>query len=124
MTAIIRKDGTYWEPDQEQILKWQALYPDVEVYQELNAMAGWCDANPSKRKTRMAQFCNSWLSRAQKNGGASPFSSTKKETGRVATRDMTALNDLTHNFTGCPKMREHFIAKFGEVFEGGVTAKT
>jgi len=119
MTAIIRKDGTYWEPDQEQILKWQHLYPDVDVYQELNAMAGWCDANPAKRKVKMTAFCNNWLNRAQQSGGKSPFTPEKKEREHISTRDMSNLDDLTHNFTGCPEMRKHFLEKFGQVFENG-----
>ncbi len=119
MTAIIRKDGTYWEPSQEQILKWQALYPAVDVYQELNAMAGWCDANPSKRKTRMGQFCNSWLNRAQQNGGKSPFAPEKKNTTTVSTREMTSLDDLSHLFLDTPEIREHFLNKFGQYFING-----
>tara|TARA_R110000782_G_scaffold144275_1_gene237165 strand:- start:9 stop:380 length:372 start_codon:yes stop_codon:yes gene_type:complete len=120
MTAIIRKDGSYWEPDTAQILKWQSLYPNVDVYQELNAMAGWCDANPAKRKTKMGQFCNSWLSRAQQNGGKSPFSPEKKQSATLATRDMTSLDDLSHNFIGDIEMRKHFIEKYGQCFENGV----
>lgn len=119
MTAIITKSGGYWEPSQEQILKWQALYPDVDVYQELNAMAGWCDANPNKRKTRMGQFCNSWLNRAQQNGGKSPFSPEKKKTETVSTRDMTSLDDLSHLFVDTPEIREHFLHKFGQYFING-----
>ena len=119
MTAIIRKDGTYWEPSPEQILKWQALYPDVDVYQELNAMAGWCDANPNKRKTRMGQFCNSWLNRAQQNGGKSPFAPEKKKTSTVSTREMTSLDDLSHLFVDTPEIREHFLNKFGQYFING-----
>ena len=119
MTAIITKSGGYWEPSQEQILKWQALYPDVDVYQELNAMAGWCDANPNKRKTRMGQFCNSWLNRAQQNGGKSPFSPEKKKTETVSTRDMTSLDDLSHLFVDTPEIREHFLNKFGQYFING-----
>jgi hypothetical protein len=120
MTAIIRKDGTYWEPDTEQILKWQQLYPDVDVYQELNAMAGWCDANPSKRKVKMGAFCNNWLNRAQQSGGKSPFTPQKQERpGAFSTRDMTQLDDLTQNFTGDPAMRAYFIEKYGQCFENG-----
>jgi len=88
MTAIQLKDGTFVEPDQEQVIKWQRLYPDVDVHQELNAMVGWCDANPSKRKTKrgLNKFINSWLARAQQSGGRSPFAPEKKN--RVSTRDI------------------------------------
>ena len=89
MSAIQLKDGTFVEPDQEQIIKWQRLYPDVDVYQEINAMIGWCDANPSKRKTArgLNKFINSWLKRAQDGGGHSPFVKPKGDV--ISTRDMT-----------------------------------
>jgi len=119
MTAIIKKDGTFWEPDTAQIMKWQGLYPDVDVYQELNSMAGWCDANPGKRKVKMAAFCNSWLSRAQQSGGKSPFTPEPKRRDGSATRDMSNLDDLTHNYTNCPKMRAYYIEKYGQCFEDG-----
>lgn len=46
------------------------LYPAVNVMQELRNMKGWCNSNPSKRKTRRGinRFINSWLSREQDNG--------------------------------------------------------
>ena len=119
MTAIIRKDGSYWEPDTEQILKWQSLYPNVDVYQELNAMAGWCDANPAKRKTKMGQFCNSWLSRAQQSGGKSPFSPEKNKNATFSTRDMTSLDDFSHLFVDTPELRASFLQKFGQYFLNG-----
>jgi len=120
MTAIIRKDGTYWEPDNEQIIKWQGLYPDVDIYQELNAMAGWCDANPAKRKVKMGQFCNSWLARAQQSGGKSPFAPEKNKSATVSTRDMTSLDDLSHLFIDTPELRTSFLQKFGQYFLNGV----
>lgn len=36
------------------------------------------------------------------------------------TRDMTSLDELTHNFTGEPHMREFFIRKYGQCFEDGI----
>ena len=88
MTAIQLKDGTFVEPEQEQLIKWARLYPDIDVYQEINAMVGWCDANPAKRKTArgLNKFINSWLQRAN-TGGGSPFAKPKGE--RIATRDMS-----------------------------------
>ena len=44
-----------------------ALYPAVDVPQELRGMAGWLIANPTNRKTASGtpRFINAWLSKAQ-----------------------------------------------------------
>ena len=51
----------------EDFAKWKKLYPAVDVMQELRAMVGWLDANPTRRKTRtgVKAFINRWLARAQ-----------------------------------------------------------
>ena len=71
---MICKDGTDWQPTDEQILSWQHAYPEVDIFAELNVMAVWLDSNEPKRKTErgMPRFVNSWLSRANQKGG-SPF---------------------------------------------------
>ena len=38
----------------------------------------------------------------------------------ISTRDMTTLDDLSHNFIGDIEMRKHFIEKYGQCFENGV----
>ena len=51
--------------------QWQMIYPAVDVEAELRAMVGWCDANPTKKKTNtgIKKFINAWLKRAQDKGG-------------------------------------------------------
>jgi len=53
-----------------QVEEWSSLYPNVDVIQQLRSMKGWCDSNPSKRKTKngILRFVNSWLSREQDKG--------------------------------------------------------
>lgn len=48
----------------------RALYPAVDVMQELRNMLGWLRANPTRRKTKngMARFINSWLAKEQDRG--------------------------------------------------------
>ena len=43
----------------------------MDIDQELKKMTAWCDANPTRRKTRrgIEKFINSWLSREQDKGG-------------------------------------------------------
>lgn len=55
-----------------QIAEWQALFPAVDIRQELRAMRAWCTSNPKQRKTRtgILRFVTSWLSKSQNRGGA------------------------------------------------------
>ena len=55
---------------QSQVDRWSALYPAVDVMQELRKMVGWCEGNPSNKKTGrgVLRFINSWLSREQDRG--------------------------------------------------------
>ena len=71
--SIILNDKTFFDVTNEDYLKWVELYPAVDVMQELRKMAGWCDANVAKRKTRrgIRSFITSWLAREQDKGGTS-----------------------------------------------------
>ena len=60
--------------------KWSRLYPAVDVLQELRKMAGWLDANPTRRKTRtgVARFITGWLAREQDRGGVAAKSARNR----------------------------------------------
>lgn len=64
-------DGTFFDVSENDRAKWSQLYPNVDVLQQLRHMAGWCDANPTKRKTRggIKRFITAWLAREQDKGG-------------------------------------------------------
>lgn len=64
-------DGTFFDVSENDRAKWSQLYPNVDVLQQLRNMAGWCDANPAKRKTRggIKRFITSWLAKEQDKGG-------------------------------------------------------
>ena len=64
-------DGTFFDVSENDRAKWSQLYPNVDVLQQLRNMAGWCDANPTKRKTRggVKRFITAWLAREQDKGG-------------------------------------------------------
>ena len=120
MTSLPLNTGDTWIPEKADMQIWVQLYPIVDVEQELNAMAGWLHANPTRRKTMrgIKRFINSWLSKAQDKGGASPLA---KEGGKILkTRDMSSLDDLTHNVSGDLQTRAYFIKKYGQCFENGV----
>ena len=67
-------DGTFFDVSENDRAKWSQLYPNVDVLQQLRNMAGWCDANPTKRKTRggIKRFITAWLVREQDKGGKAP----------------------------------------------------
>ena len=67
-------DGTFFDVSENDRAKWSQLYPNVDVLQQLRNMAGWCDANPTKRKTRggVKHFITAWLAREQNRGGKAP----------------------------------------------------
>lgn len=67
-------DGTFFDVSENDRAKWSQLYPNVDVLQQLRNMAGWCDANPAKRKTRggIKRFITAWLAREQDKGGKAP----------------------------------------------------
>ena len=65
--TITLNSGEEYSVTQKDFDSWQTLYPNVNVSQELRNMRGWCDANPSRRKTKsgIKRFINGWLSREQ-----------------------------------------------------------
>lgn len=67
-------DGTFFDVSENDRAKWSQLYPNVDVLQQLRNMAGWCDVNPVKRKTRggIKRFITAWLAREQDKGGKAP----------------------------------------------------
>lgn len=71
VASMILNDKTYFNVTNADLMKWAALYPAVDVMQELRKMTAWCDANPQKRKTRrgIRSFIASWLAREQDKGG-------------------------------------------------------
>lgn len=69
---IILNDKSLYPITQADVDKWAGLYPAVDILAELRKMAGWSDANPSKRKTKggIQRFINGWLAKEQDRGGA------------------------------------------------------
>jgi len=57
----------------DDVQQWEALYPAVDVRQELRTIKGWALSNPTRRKTKsgIARFVNSWLARSQNNSHSS-----------------------------------------------------
>ena len=72
--SLILNDGSFFDVLSTDVSKWETLYPNVDVPQQLRNMAGWCDANPTRRKTRggIKRFITTWLANEQNKGGKAP----------------------------------------------------
>jgi predicted phage replisome organizer len=69
--SLVLNDGSQHRVMQSEFDRYKELYPAVDVMQELRGMAGWLEANPTKRKTRngIRRFINFWLSKRQDSSG-------------------------------------------------------
>ena len=65
--TLTLNDRTEYPVYQSNVEEWGALYPAVDVMQELRKMRGWLDSNPKNRKTRagVKKFITNWLARTQ-----------------------------------------------------------
>lgn len=81
--SFILNDKSRYPIRQAQVDEWSGLYPAVDIMQELRKMAGWLDANPSKRKTKrgILRFVNGWLAREQDKGGKKVENSGRNAAG-------------------------------------------
>jgi len=115
---MILSNGDHWEPEEQDILAWQQAYKKVDVYGELDAMACWCEANPSKRKTKkgIKRFVNSWLNRANQAGG-SPFLEKPKEGDALPVKRWTMLDMLTHDYMDSPEFRLKMLNEHGQYMD-------
>jgi len=111
-----------WQPEQADIIQWGRVYPAVNVDQELMAMESWLDANPTKRKTKagIKRFVNSWLSRAQNQGGSSPIAKSYKKADSIRAR---TLDESLTDITWLPpeqqqEMKEYYLAQRGFYYDG------
>lgn len=76
--TLALNDKSEYPVFEEHVHEWAALYPAVDVIQQLRGMKGWLNANPTKRKTKsgIKRFINSWLAKEQDKGGGKNSSKT------------------------------------------------
>lgn len=69
--TLTLNDKTEYPVTTQQYQEWAALYPAVDIMQQLRSMRGWINANPAKRKTKsgIGRFINGWLAKEQNKGG-------------------------------------------------------
>ena len=90
-------NGTEWPVTPEMVSEWSALYPAVDIMQELRKMRGWCCAKPKNRKTPrgIQAFITNWLSKEQDRGGsrASPARSpAQRRLTPIEVYNLPAIN--------------------------------
>lgn len=68
------------------VQQWVALYPAVDVRQELRNIKGWLIASPQRRKTKrgIARFINSWMSRTQNEAKPTGGGNGNRNHGKTA----------------------------------------
>ena len=121
---MLCKDGSTYEPKQEDIIAWERTYSErcVQVHQELMSMDSWLDATPTKRKTKvgMKRFIDSWLKRAAEQGG-SPMVKSKSQSSRaISIEDKLADVSWVENVEAKNRAINYFIGKYGFYFDGEV----
>jgi len=67
---LLLNTGEKYPVTNDQVREWAALFPSVDVPQQLRNMLAWCQSNPTKRKTKrgISRFVASWLTRVQDQG--------------------------------------------------------
>jgi len=67
----LNKNGNEYSVSESQVREFEALYPAVDVRQELREIRAWNLSNPQKRKTAagVLKHINGWLGKEQDKGG-------------------------------------------------------
>ena len=114
-----QNDGLFFPITKEQYVRWQELYPAVNVKSELSKIIGWLEANPAKRKTArgMLRFVNSWLSREQDKAHmpvlapqiASRGFQPPNPTVTILPGLPTQIRDLQSKQTATPEEAQHYL---------------
>ena len=115
------KDGEEWQASDEDVLAWQQAFTEIDVFVEIDAMACWLDANPSKRKTKrgMKRFVNAWLNRANKTGGSpQQYREPVVEDEPMPLKKWSMADMLTHDFMNSEKMRQKWLAEHAQYVVG------
>lgn len=110
-----------WQPQEKDVIAWQRAFPAVNVHQELLAMESWCDANPTKRKTKQGikRFVNSWLTKAQNQGGSPQAKKQiKSDSIRAKSIDMQMSDVSWLDGDMQLMMKQHYLTKFGFYYDG------
>ena len=92
---MLLNDGSAFPIYPSDVKRWEELYPAVDIIAQLRKMAGWCDANPKRRKTKngIKRFINSWLAGEQDKGGVTRLPGAQYNADMMIHADGTAHPD-------------------------------
>ena len=117
---MLLNNGDTYTPDDADVIAWEKAYPAIDVYQELNAMESWLDANPTRRKTPkgIKRFVNSWLARAQDKGGSPQVRSKTASSKYINIEDKLADVSWIQNEITKDMAKEFYLRTKGFYFDG------
>ena len=123
---MLLNNGDTYTPDDADVIQWQKAYPAIDVYQELNAMESWLDANPTKRKTPrgIKRFVNSWLARAQDKGGSPQVKAKTTSSKNMNIEDKLVDVSWIQHEGAKYKAKEFYLKTKGYYFDGGKRHET
>ena len=118
--TMLCKDGSTYEPKQEDLIAWERAYSKrgVDVRQELLSMESWLDANPTRRKKDMKRFIDNWLKRAAQSGGSPMAKSRKKSARDVPIEHKLCDIGWVQNVESKQEARQFYLNKLGYYFDG------
>tara|TARA_Y100000004_G_scaffold12121_1_gene13095 strand:+ start:1119 stop:1508 length:390 start_codon:yes stop_codon:yes gene_type:complete len=117
---MLCKDGSVYEPKQEDIIAWERAYSQrgVNVRQELLSMESWLDANPNRRKKDMKRFIDNWLKRAAQSGG-SPMAKARLKSSRSIPLEHKLVDiSWVENVEAKEEAKQFYLNKNGYYFDG------
>jgi hypothetical protein len=117
---MLLNNGDTYTPDDADVIAWEKAYPAIDVYQELNAMESWLDANPTRRKTPkgIKRFINSWLARAQDKGGSPQVRSKTTSSKYINIEDKLADVSWIQNEITKDMAKDFYLRTKGYYFDG------
>ena len=113
--------GNIYQTEDADVIAWQRAYPKVDVHQELAAMESWLDANPTRRKTPkgIKKFINSWLKKAQNQGGSPMVKSYRKaDSLRSKTIEMQMGDVSWLQGEELEMMKAYYLRVIGYYYDG------
>ena len=118
---MILNTGDDYQTEDSDVIAWQRTYPGVNVHQELSAMDSWLDANPTRRKTKggIKRFINSWLARAQNQGG-SPMVKTHRKADSLRSKTIEMQMGDVSWLSGeeLQMMKGYYLVNLGYYYDG------
>jgi hypothetical protein len=77
----------------EDMARWSAAYPAVDIQGDIRRAAEWLLANPDKRKRNCRRFLTNWFARTQEKGGSKGDFNGRNRNSKVGT-DNAGLNPV------------------------------